>query len=283
MNSLELDAKSKRARQNTLATIYHARSGHPGGSLSCVDILVALYSFGEKNHVSPSDFKLILSKGHAVPAWYAVAAEFGLLNKKLLSTLRKINSKLQGHPHVVSTPWVQTSTGSLGQGFSVSMGMALGYKHQNLKDRVYVILGDGELQEGEVWECAMSSAHFALDNLCAIIDYNKMQSDDLNKNIIALEPLRDKWLSFNWNVLEVDGHNFFQLHEALTIAKDSSGKPTVIIAHTIKGKGVSYMEAVPSWHGSVTLRKEELELALRELNVPEIEIDSFLDGYVWEK
>jgi transketolase len=279
----DLIKKSRISRQNTLAMIYHARSGHPGGSLSCIDLLVALYHFGEVNNVVASELTLILSKGHAVPAWYAVATEFNLLDKKLLPSFRKINSVLQGHPHIGATPWVMASTGSLGQGFSVAMGMALGFRHQKLNDSVYVILGDGELQEGEVWEAAMSSGHFGLENLCVIVDYNKMQSDDANGNIMGLEPLADKWLSFNWNVIEIDGHDFDQINSALVSAKNTSGKPTVIIAHTIKGKGVSYMENVPAWHGSVTLRREELELALQDLNATEFEISDYIDGEIWGK
>lgn len=280
---LDLKSRARVARQNLLASIYHARSGHPGGSLSCVDLLMAIYHFGELNNIAASELTLILSKGHAVPAWYAVAVEFNLLDRKLLSGFRKINSKLQGHPHIGTTPWVKTSTGSLGQGFSVAMGMALGFKHQKSNDRVYVILGDGELQEGEVWEAAMSSGHFRLDNLCAIVDYNKMQSDDMNANIMGLEPLAEKWRSFNWNVMEIDGHNYDQINDALVSAKNTLGKPTVIIAHTIKGKDISYMENIPAWHGSVTLRREELEIALRDLNASEFDISAYIDGTIWEE
>ena len=276
----QLKSMASQCRRNVVAQIFNARSGHPGGSLSCIDILVYLFKHG---HIGSSDAKshLILSKGHAAPALYAVAAEFGLIPHNELLSFRKINGLLQGHPHVQTTPWVNTSTGSLGQGFSVSLGMALGFKHQNKTDRVYAILGDGEMQEGEVWEAAMSAAHFKLDNLCVVIDYNKLQSDNLNENIMSLESLRDKWSAFNWNVIEIDGHDFEKIEVAFSSAINTPCKPTVIIAHTIKGKGVSFMESVPSWHGSVTMRNEELEQALRDLETPESDIPKYLDSSIW--
>jgi len=161
--------------------------------------------------------------------------------------------------------------------------MAMGFRHQDDYSRVYVMVGDGELQEGEVWEGAMCAAHYKLDNLCAIVDYNKLQSDDYNENIMGLEPLRAKWEAFNWNVLEIDGHNFEQIEQAFVTAKESKDRPTVIIAHTIKGKGVSFMEGVPAWHGSVKLRPEELEQALRDLGTPEEDIPAYLDGSIWSR
>lgn len=268
-------------RRNTLFEIYHAKSGHPGGSLSCVDLLVGLFSLENKANTLP-DLKFILSKGHAAPALYAVAAEFGVLKKSELITFRKMNSKLQGHPHIGTTPWIGSSTGSLGQGFSVGIGMALGYRHKGLKHRVYALLGDGELQEGEIWEGAMSASHFKLDNFCAIVDYNKMQSDSTNAEIMALEPLSDKWHAFGWNVLEINGHNFDEIEVALNQANSCIGKPTVIIAHTTKGYGVSYMAGIPSWHGSVTLKKDELERALRDLNTSEDHIPQYINGSIWQ-
>jgi transketolase len=178
------------------------------------------------------------------------------------------------------TPWVEASTGSLGQGFSVGIGMAMGFRHQQDPSRVYIVLGDGELQEGEVWEGAMCASHHKLDNLCAIVDYNKLQSDDLNANIMGLEPLRSKWEAFNWHVLEIDGHDFEQIEQAFATAKEIKDKPTVIIAHTIKGNGISFMAGVPAWHGSVKLRPEELEQALDDLGVHPMEISKYINGSI---
>lgn len=271
-------------RADALAGIYHAGSGHPGGSLSCVDVLVTLLRSRTSHHFfHPESHRFILSKGHACPALYAVAAEQGWIPKNAILGLRKLGNPLQGHPHVGTTPWVETSTGSLGQGFSVAIGMAMGFRHQDDPSRVYVMLGDGELQEGEVWEGAMCAAHYKLDNLCAIVDYNKLQSDDFNENIMGLEPLRAKWEAFNWNVLEIDGHNVEQIEQAFVSAKETKNRPTVVIAHTIKGRGVSFMEGVPAWHGSVKLRPEELEQALRELGTPEEDIPAYLDGSIWSR
>ena len=208
---------------------------------------------------------MILSKGHSVPPLYACAAVFGIVSKEDVSSLRKLGSAFQGHPHIGTTPWVEASTGSLAQGFSVAVGKALGYQYLKLDRAVYALLGDGELQEGEVWEAAMCAAHYKLHQLCVIVDYNKLQSDDLNENIMAIEPLTKKWEAFNWQVIEIDGHNFQQIENAFVKANAELNKPTVIIAHTIKGKGVSFMEGVPAWHGSVAIKPHELEVALREL------------------
>ena len=194
-----------------------------------------------------------------------------------MNGLRKLNHELQGHTHRGVTPWVEASTGSLGQGFSFAIGEAKGLKMQNIDNRVYVMLGDGELQEGEVWEGVMFAGHHRLDNLCTIIDYNKMQSDDLNENIMGLEPLADKWQSFNWHVIEIDGHNFDEMEVAFNKARARKDKPTVIIAHTIKGKGVSYMEGSPVWHGSLKLSDEDLSQALLELGATEEEIKGYLN------
>ena len=275
-----LSELSRQARQLAISSIYYAASGHPGGTLSAVDLLVYLYSLDVNESGS---IKVILSKGHCVPAMYATAAIFGKIPLNAPSALRKLGSPYQGHPHVGTTPWVGTSTGSLGQGFSVAIGMAMGFRHQDDPSRVYVMLGDGELQEGEIWEGAMCASHYKLDKLCAIVDYNKLQSDDYNENIMGLEPLRAKWESFNWNVLEIDGHNFEQIEQAFVTAKESKDHPTVIIAHTIKGKGVSFMEGVPAWHGSVKLRREDLEKALLDLGAPEEHIPAYLDGSIWRR
>jgi len=278
----ELKRIATEVRKKSLYSIYCAGSGHPGGVLSCVDIITFLYvkemDYNPEKMENRVRDRFILSKGHACPALYAIAAEVGLLDYERLNGLRKLNHELQGHTHRGSFPWVEASTGSLGQGFSFAIGEALGFKHQNIEKRIYVILGDGELQEGEVWEGAMFAGHYQLDNLCAIIDYNKMQSDDLNENIMGLEPLADKWTSFNWHVIEIDGHDFRKMEDAFREARITKAKPTVIIAHTIKGKGVSYMEGSPAWHGSLKLSDEDLRQALLELGVKENE----LDGYIHE-
>jgi transketolase len=271
---------ASKIRRATVTAIYMGRSGHPGGSLSCADILAVIFS-NKIGQIAQDHF--ILSKGHASPALYATAAEFGIISYKELLSFRKLNSALQGHPHVGSTPWVETSTGSLGQGFSVAIGVAMGDRYQKQSNNTYVLLGDGELQEGEVWEGAMCAAHYKLDNLCAIVDYNKMQSDDLNVNVMNLEPLRAKWEAFNWHVIEINGHDFRQIESAFGEARVTKDKPTVIIAHTIKGKGVSYMEGMPAWHGSVTLRQEELERALQDLGAPPDDIPAYIDGSIWSK
>jgi transketolase len=268
-------------RKLALSAIYAAGSGHPGGVLSCAELIAYLYT-EILNNDAGRKARFILSKGHSVPAIYAAEAALGRhLSVADLGGFRKINSPLQGHPHVGTTPWIESSTGSLGQGFSVAIGMALGLRYQSDPTRVYVMLGDGELQEGEIWEGAMCAAHHQLDNLCAIVDYNKMQSDDLNKNIMGLEPLREKWQSFNWHTIEIDGHDFFAIKTAFDNAQSNIGKPTIIIAHTVKGKGISFMEGVPAWHGSVKIKPEELRQALQELIVPDSEIQTLLDGTAW--
>lgn len=280
VSSDHLRSSSRMARRVCLTSIFHARSGHPGGSLSVIDILMHLFHC-ELKSASQTRPQFTLSKGHAAPALYAVAAEVGLLRRSELMNLRKIGGLLQGHPHVGTTPWVGASTGSLGQGLSTAVGMALGYKHQGINLPVYTVAGDGEMQEGQVWEAAMTAAHHKLGDLCLIIDYNKLQSDDLNENIIGLEPLGHRWGSFNWNVIEVDGHCQEDIAKAITTFKSCVTRPTVIIAHTLKGKGVSFMEGVPAWHGSVTMSEEDLATALRDLDVPEAEIGSYVDGSIF--
>ena len=268
-------------RKHAIAAIYHAGSGHPGGAMSSADILACL--FGAELNMWPDDLgnphrdRFVLSKGHGAPALYAVASHFGYCSPRDALTLRKFGSKFQGHPHVLDLPWVETSTGSLGQGFSVALGMAMGLKLQKSQARVYTLLGDGELQEGEVWEAAMCAAHHKLDNLCAIIDYNKLQSDDRNDNIMRLEPLAAKWRAFDWAVAEVDGHNIHEILRTFRRASASQGRPQIIIANTIKGRGVPYMENVPSWHGSVKLTREQAEEALQALGSNRQEIEEFLD------
>jgi transketolase len=269
-------------RKHLMASIYRATSGHPGGALSCADILACL--FGAELNVWPSSVgdphrdRFVLSKGHACPTLYAIAAWHGFCDKKEALNLRKLGSPFQGHPHVRDLPWVETSTGSLGQGFSVALGMAMGLKMQRLRPRVYTVLGDGEMQEGSVWEAAMCAAHHKLDNLCAIIDYNKMQSDALNADICGIEPLADKWRAFGWTVFEIDGHNIPEILSTLHLAASTRNRPSVLIAHTIKGKGVPYMEGSPAWHGSVKLSREQTETALVALGATSEEIKELLDA-----
>lgn len=275
-------AKAARTRQLAIAGIYHAGSGHPGGSLSCADLLAALY--GVELGLQPGAplaaerNRFVLSKGHAAPALYAAWAAHGFIPAAEALALRKLGHKAQGHPHVIDYPMAETSTGSLGQGFSTAIGMALGLRHQKIPARTYTMLGDGELQEGEVWEGAMSAGHFALSNLCAIIDYNKLQSDDRNANIMALEPLAQKWRAFGWHAVEIQGHDVSAILAAFDEARSISARPTVIIAHTVKGKGVGYMEDQPLWHGSVKLTREQAGSALAALGATDDETKELLDG-----
>ncbi len=274
-----------RARRGLLAAIHHAGSGHPGGALSCTDLLVWLWEnlyrdAPPNSHDGGEQF--VLSKGHACPALYAVAAEYGLVERAELLRFRKLGSALQGHTHVVDLPWTGASTGSLGQGFSVAIGKSLALRHRKLAGRVTVILGDGELQEGEVWEGLMFAAHQRLGSLCAIVDYNKLQSDDWNANICGLEPLVTKLGAFGWNTLEIEGHDFDAIGDAVVHAREEppDGRPTAIVAHTVKGKGVSYMEGSPLWHGSVKLSRADLERALLELGADADEVQAWLEGRV---
>jgi transketolase len=278
-----LSAVARKIRVDTIAQIYLARSGHPGGALSVVDILTTLaagpleWRKGFRG-TDLSRARLVLSKGHACPALYATAAHFGLIEAEQLASLRKLEGVLQGHPHAGSTPFVEVSTGSLGQGFSAAIGMALGLRHQGSKAPVFAVLGDGELQEGEVWEGAMCAAHYRLNRLCAVLDYNRMQSDDTNCNVMGIEPVADKWRAFGWHVLEVDGHDYAQLDQAYAAFAAVATGPTLIVAHTRKGKGVSYMENSPAWHGSATLSDDQFETAMRDLLVSKEETERLRHG-----
>jgi len=278
----EIASAARFVRKHVIASIYRAGSGHPGGSLSCADLLAAL--FGAELNVWPNAIddptrdRFILSKGHAAPALYAAGAYHDFCDRIESLALRKLGSRFQGHPHIGDLPWVETSTGSLGQGFSVALGMAMGLKLQKSPARVYALLGDGELQEGEVWEGAMCAAHHKLDNFCAIIDYNKLQSDARNDAIMRLEPLAAKWRAFDWAVAEIDGHDIHQILATFRRAGASRERPSVIIAHTVKGKGVPYMENIPAWHGSVKLTREQAEEALQALGASHNEIREYLDG-----
>ena len=263
-----LKEKAKEIRKSIVSMITEAKSGHPGGSLSATDILTALY-FSEMN-VDPANPKMegrdrfVLSKGHAAPAIYATLAEKGYFSKDELMTLRKFGSRLQGHPDMKKLPGIEISTGSLGQGLSVANGMALNAKIFDENYRTYVVLGDGEIQEGQIWEAAMTAAHYKLDNLCAFLDNNNLQIDGNVSEIMGVEPLDKKWEAFGWNVIKIDGHDFEQILSALDKARECKDKPTMVIAKTIKGKGVSFMENVCGFHG-VAPTLEELERALAEL------------------
>lgn len=255
-------------RKDIVSMICKSKSGHPGGSLSAVEILTALY-FDQMN-IDPTNPKMedrdrfVLSKGHAAPALYATLAERGYFEKEELNHLRKLGSMLQGHPDMKKIPGVEMSTGSLGQGFSVACGMAMAAKLDNAPWNVYALLGDGEVQEGIIWEAAMSAAHYKLDNMIAFLDYNGLQIDGDVESVMNINPIEEKFRTFGWNVITIDGHDFDQIFAALDMAKDTVDKPTMIIAKTIKGKGVSFMENQASWHGSAP-SEEQLEQALSEL------------------
>ena len=278
----QLEAIACEIRRLSVAAIYHAGSGHPGGSLSCADILAVLYgtalNLPTADHPDGDRDRFILSKGHAAPALYATWAAFGLMPRAEVLTLRKLGSRAQGHPHVLDCPLAESSTGSLGQGFSVSIGMAMGLRLQGRTPRVYALLSDGEMQEGEVWEGAMCAAHYGLANLCAVIDYNKLQSDDRNAAIMGLEPLAQKWRAFGWNTLEINGHDIAGILAAFQAARTEQTLPTVIIAHTTKGKGVPYMEDQAPWHGSVKLTPEQIQTALTALDTDPAKTEGLLNG-----
>lgn len=263
-----LKERAKIVRRHIIRMTAAAGSGHPGGSLSATDLLVALY-FSKLRHDPanpkwPDRDRFHLSKGHCAPAWYAVLAEAGYFPVETLITLRKLGSPLQGHPDMKVTPGVEMSSGSLGQGLSVGVGMALAAKLDGRSWRTYVMIGDGECQEGQIWEAAMAAAHYKLDNLCAILDYNNLQIDGRVSEIMAIEPITDKWRAFGWHVINIDGHDFVQILAAYDEAEKTKGRPSIIIAKTIKGKGVSFMENNVEWHG-VAPNKELAEKALREL------------------
>jgi transketolase len=233
--------------------IYEAQAGHPGGSLSAADIVTALYFRIMKVDPENPDWedrdRFVLSKGHACPVWYAALAERGYYEKSHLKTLRKLNSILQGHADMIKTPGVDMTVGSLGQGICAGIGMALSGKLRKKDYHVWVVIGDGECQEGAVWEAAMAGAKWKLDNLTVILDNNGIQNDTFTPDVMPVEPLVDKWRAFNWNVIEIDGHDMVAIVEALEEALTIKGKPTIVIAETVKGKGVSFMENVPAWHG----------------------------------
>ena len=267
MNIKELELHANNIRKNILTEVYSANSGHPGGSLSGADILTEIY-FEQmdinKNNVDSIDRdRFVLSKGHASPLLYGTLKEKGLLDDDL-TTFRKINSNLQGHPNMNEVTGVDMSTGSLGQGISCAVGMALANKLDENDYRIYTVLGDGECQEGQVWEATMSAAHYKLDNLCIIVDNNNLQIDGHVDEVMSVYPLDKKFEAFNCHVINVDGHDYDQLRAALKEARETKGMPTVIVAKTIKGKGVSFMEDQQGWHG-VAPNEEQYHAAMKEL------------------
>ncbi|WP_418627498.1 transketolase [Anaerosinus sp.] len=268
MDLEKLQRLAKKVRIDIIEMLKTAKTGHPGGALSLVEILIILYFV--KMHIDPRHPQLddrdrfILSKGHGAPALYAILAERGFFPVSELGTLRQYKSRLQGHPDLKSTPGVDMSSGSLGQGLSIANGMAMAAKLKKEKHHTYVILGDGELQEGQIWEAVMTAAHYKLDNLTAIVDYNGLQINGRNEDVINIAPIGDKFKTFGWNVIEIDGHDLLAISKAIDTAKECMDKPTVIVAKTVKGKGISFMENVLKWHGT-TPNEAECNLALVEL------------------
>ena len=257
-------------RVDIIEQVYNAQSGHPGGSLSCADILTVLYfnqmNIDPKRPNAKERDRFVLSKGHCCPALYATLAEKGYFSKELLKDFRKLESNLQGHPDINKVPGVDMTTGSLGQGLSVSVGMAISSKMERAGCRIYCLLGDGEIEEGQIWEAAMSASKNKLDNLCAILDYNGLQIDGTVEDVGGLTDVKEKFASFGFNVIEVDGHNIESLINAFNIAKQKKGMPSIIIANTIKGKGVSFMENEVSWHGKAP-NEEQYKQAISELKL----------------
>ena len=266
--NMDMEKVAAWLRLDVIEMLYKAQSGHPGGALSAADIITALYfkvmDIAPKEPSKTDRDRFILSKGHAAPILYAALARRGYFSIDELSTLRQIGSILQGHPDMKKTPGIDFSSGSLGQGLSVGCGMALGSRMKKLDNMIYILLGDGELNEGQNWEAAMAAAKFKLDNLVAIIDMNGVQLDGFSCDIMPIEPLTDKWKAFGWNILEIDGHCMQEILQALNTVKEKNGMPSAIIAHTVKGKGVSFMENDYRWHGK-QINKEEYEIACTEL------------------
>lgn len=264
----ELQKYANKIRQGVVKAVYSAKSGHPGGSLSIAEILAVLYfnqmNIDEKNPKAKERDRLVLSKGHTAPALYSALALRGFFDMDELNNFRNINSILQGHPDMKNIPGVDASTGSLGQGLSIANGMALGSKQDSEGVRVYCICGDGEIQEGQIWEAAMTASHYQLDNLCLIIDNNNLQIDGKVSEVMSVYPIDEKFRSFGFETINVDGHNIQELISAFEQAKKVKGKPTAIIANTIKGKGVSFMENEADWHGKAP-NEEQYKQAMQEL------------------
>ena len=268
MDILELKKNANEIRKGVITSVFNAKSGHPGGSLSSADILT--YLFFEEMNIDPKDpnkkdrDRFVLSKGHVAPVYYSALANRGFFPLEDLKTLRKLGSHLQGHPDKKGTPGVDMSTGSLGQGISAAVGMALSAKLSNDNYRTYTLLGDGEIQEGQVWEAAMCAAHYKLNNLTAFIDFNGLQIDGDITKVMNPCPIDKKFEAFGWNVLVIDGHNYEEIIDAIEKAKECKDKPTVVVCNTVKGKGVSFMENQAAWHGTAP-SKEQCEVALNEL------------------
>lgn len=266
----ELKERAKQMRGHIIRMLAAAKSGHPGGSLSATDLLAYLYFYkmkiDPKNPQMPDRDRFILSKGHAGPVLYAALAEKGYFDKELITTLRQFHSILQGHPDMKKTPGVEISSGSLGQGLSVANGIAIAGKMDQKPYRVYVLIGDGESQEGQIWEAAMTSVHYKLDNLTAFLDYNHLQIDGKIEDVKSFTDPVARFAAFGWHVIEIDGHNFTEIDRAVTEAESTKGKPTMVVMNTIKGKGVSFMENQGGWHGKAP-SAEEAEQALKELGL----------------
>lgn len=277
MNESELKKKANEIRKGIVTAVHSAKAGHPGGSLSAADIMTYLY-FEEMN-IDPANPKkedrdrFVLSKGHVAPALYSTLANRGFFPVEELTTLRKLGSRLQGHPCMQETPGVDMSSGSLGQGLSAACGMALSAKLQKKDYRVYALCGDGELQEGQIWEALMFVGYRKLDNLCVIVDNNGLQISGKIEEVCSPYPIADKFRAFNFNVIEIDGHDFIQIEEAFRNARQTEGMPTAIIAKTLKGKGVSFMEGQASWHGKAP-NDEQYEIAMNDLNAIEKELNA---------
>ena len=277
MNESELKKKANEIRKGIVTAVHSAKAGHPGGSLSAADIMTYLY-FEEMN-IDPANPKkedrdrFVLSKGHVAPALYSTLANRGFFPVEELTTLRKLGSRLQGHPCMQETPGVDMSSGSLGQGLSAACGMALSAKLQKKDYRVYALCGDGELQEGQIWEALMFAGYRKLDNLCVIVDNNGLQISGKIEEVCSPYPIADKFRAFNFNVIEIDGHDFTQIADAFRNARQTEGMPTAIIAKTLKGKGVSFMEGQASWHGKAP-NDEQYEIAMNDLNAIEKELNA---------
>lgn len=269
MDKKELKVIANNIRKHVLNMVYWANSGHIGGSFSGAELISALYfteaNITKDNVADKERDKFVLSKGHASPLLYGVLVEKGLLEAEELKTFRKVDSRLQGHPSMIYVDGVDMSTGSLGQGISAAVGMALSYKAKDLPYRVYTLVGDGEAQEGQVWEASMAAAHYKLDNLCLMLDFNGLQIDGDITKIMNPNPLDQKFEAFGWHVINIDGHDFDQILAAFKEARETKGRPTAIIAHTIKGKGVDFMENDYGWHG-VAPNQEQYERAMAQLS-----------------
>ena len=268
MTEAELKKTANEVRKNIVTAVYHAHSGHPGGSLSAADILTYLYfeemNIDLRNPKKADRDRFVLSKGHAAPGWYSVLAERGYFDKEELKGLRHVGCFLQGHPDMKHTPGVDMSSGSLGQGISAAVGMALAGKMDNASYRVYTLLGDGEIQEGQVWEAAMLAANHKLDNLVVIVDNNNLQIDGTVEDVNSPYPIDEKFKAFKFHVININGNDFQDIERAFQEAREHSGQPTAIIAKTVKGKGVSFMENQVGWHGKAP-NEEEYQIAMRDL------------------